>query len=130
MHIKGTFEVQSQFEPPLSDVEGVVIGRARFTKQFSGPLSATSTVEFLHASAQALGSGTYVAIERITGTLDGKQGSFAVHHVGLMERGKQSLTIRVITDSGTGALKGLTGTMTIDIVEKQHHYGFNYTLPG
>lgn len=130
MNIKGTFEVQSQFEPPISDVAGVVMGRARFTKQFTGPLTATSTVEFMHASAQELGSGTYVALERITGTLDGKQGTFVVHHIGIMERGKQSLTVRVVPDSATGGLKGLSGAMTIDIVEKQHHYTFDYTMPG
>src|SRR5690349_17418695 len=126
MRIKGSFEVQAKFEPPFSDEGGVSMGRARFTKQFSGPLTATGEVEFLHASAQAQKSGVYVAIERIVGALEGKKGSFVVHHIGINERGKQSLTVRVVPDSGTGELTGLAGAMTIDVVEGKHFYTFDY----
>ena len=128
MRIQGTFEVESQFEPPFFEGDGITMGRAKFTKHFAGDLSAESTVEFLHASVQEKQSGVYVAVERVVGTLLGKRGSFCLHHTGLRDRGAQSLAVHVVPDSGTGELEGLRGTMTIDIVEGKHYYGFEFTL--
>lgn len=129
MQIQGSFEVESRFEPPLSDEDGVTIGRARFTKRFDGELTATSTVEFVHASVTAAQSGVYVAIERVVGTLGGRRGTFVLHHTGLRDRGAQSLSVQVVPDSGTGELVGLRGSVSIDIVDGKHFYTFDYELP-
>lgn len=127
MHATGTFEVTATLEPPYDDVDGVTLARASFKKQFSGPLTATSTVQFLGARTPTPGSAGYAALERITGTLDGRAGSFVVVHLGLMTRGEQSLTIRIVPDSGTGELVGIAGTMSIQIVDGQHHYTIDWT---
>ena len=75
-------------------------------------------------------SGTgYVAIERVTGTLGGKKGSFVLQHNATMDRGTPSLNIIVVPDSGSGELAGLTGHMTINIEGGKHSYEFSYTLP-
>ena len=74
------------------------------------------------------GSGAYVAIEKVTGTLHGKRGTFASHHVGVMNRNAQSLTVLVIPDSGTDELKGITGSLKIIIDGKKHSYEFDYTI--
>ena len=50
-------------------------------------------------------------------------------HTGLMNRGTQQLSIVVVPDSGTGQLSGLTGIFTLSIVDGQHQYIFDYTLP-
>ena len=73
-------------------------------------------------------SAGYVAVERVTGTLHGKRGTFALQHSGIMTRGEGKLTITVVPDSGTGDLTGLAGTMTIDISNGKHSYTFEYTL--
>ena len=70
-----------------------------------------------------------MAVERVIGTLDGRRGSFSLHHTGIMTRGATQLTILVVPDSGDGDLAGLSGTMTIKIVDKQHYYEFDYSLP-
>jgi hypothetical protein len=75
------------------------------------------------------GSAGYVAIERVTGTLHGKSGSFVLQHSGTMTRGEPQLSVTVVPDSGTGELTGLAGALTIRIAEKQHFYEFDYTLP-
>ncbi len=76
------------------------------------------------------GSAGYVAIERVTGTLAGRTGTFALQHWGMMDKGAPDLKISVIPDSGTGDLAGLAGTMTIDIQPGgKHFYAFTYTLP-
>ena len=80
----------------------------------------------LTAMTPVKGSAGYVAIERVTGTLAGKQGSFALQHTGTMDRGAQQLRISVVPDSGTGDLTGLTGELTIQIAGGQHSYEFQY----
>jgi len=97
-------------------------------KQFMGDLSATSQGEMLSASGSVNGSAGYVAIEKVTGTLHGREGTFMLQHTGTMNRGVPSLSITVIPDSGTGALAGLTGTMQIIIDGKRHSYIFDYSF--
>ena len=129
MQAKGTFEVKMTAEPPFSDHEGVSLGRATFEKTFRGDLDATSTVHMIGArNANVPTSAGYVALERVTGTLAGRHGSFVLQHNGIMNRGKGSLDCTVVPDSGTGDLTGLAGTMTIDISNGKHSYTFDYTL--
>jgi hypothetical protein len=84
----------------------------------------------LTALSDVKGSAGYVAIERVTGTLDGRSGSFALQHSGTMTGGRQELTITVVPDSGTDQLVGLAGKMAIQIADGKHSYDFEYTLPG
>ena len=128
MKIEGTFEVTMTAEPPYDDVDGVTLARVAFDKRFRGPLDATSKVNMIGARTPVQGSAGYVAIERVRGTLDGKEGTFVLQHSGLMNRGAPSLTVTVVPDSGTGALKGLSGTMEIRIVDGKHFYTFDYEL--
>jgi hypothetical protein len=128
-HASGTFDVKIT---PQKD-EGIgdpTIGRMSVAKQFHGDLEGTSGAQMLTGMAEAVkDSGTYVAIERIRGTLQGRKGSFAVWHAGTMDRGKQSLIVTIIPDTGTDELTGITGTMTIDIRDGKHFYGIDYSLP-
>jgi hypothetical protein len=128
-HASGTFDVKIV---PQKD-EGVgdtTIGRMSIDKQYHGDLEGTGLGQMLAGmSADVKDSGAYVAIERVRGTLQGRKGSFAVHHRGVMTRGAQDLAITVIPDSGTEELTGITGTMTIDIRDGKHFYRFDYTLP-
>ena len=75
------------------------------------------------------GSAGYVAIERVTGALGRRSGTFILQHSGTMTRGAQQLSITVVPDSGTGALAGLQGKMSIQIEGGKHSYEFEYSLP-
>jgi hypothetical protein len=127
---KGTFDIQRTAEPAADFGDGVQAMRLRFDKTFHGPLAATSVVHMLGVMDPATGCGGYVALERIVGTLDGHAGSFMLQHGSLMDHGAPQQSIRVIPGSGTDALAGLRGTMTIDIVDGAHHYTFDYALSG
>ena len=105
------------------------LGRMSVEKQYHGELEATAKGEMLTAQSEMKDSGVYVAVERVTGTLKGKKGSFAMHHTGVMNRGKPELRITVVPDSGTDDLQGLTGTMSIRIESGKHFYDFEYSLP-
>jgi len=125
----GSFEVKLTPQP-LADTEaGKLLGRMSIVKEFSGGLQATSRGEMLTALTGVEGSAGYVAIERVTGTLSGKKGSFVLQHNGLMKHGTQQLTITVVPDSGTEELKGIEGKMDIKIEEAKHFYVFEYSLP-
>jgi hypothetical protein len=104
-----------------------MLGRMSIDKQFHGDLDGTSKGQMLTSGTMTTGSAVYVAVERLTGTLAGKSGSFALHHTGMMSRGRPTLTISVVPDSGTGELAGIAGIMTVDIADGQHTYTFEYT---
>ena len=69
------------------------------------------------------------AMEKVTGTLAGKSGTFVLQHSGTMSGGKQELSVTVVPDSGTEGLVGLSGKMAIIIEGKKHSYEFVYSLP-
>jgi Protein of unknown function (DUF3224) len=98
-------------------------------KKFQGDLEAVSKGQMLTGMTEVKGSGAYVAIERVTGTLHGRSGSFILHHLGITERGAPRLNVNVVPDSGTRDLAGIAGTMTIIIAEGKHSYELAYTLP-
>ena len=126
---KGSFEVKRSAEPACDMGDGEQAGHFRFDKTFGGPLDATSVVHMLAVGSPQSGSAGYVAVERITGTLDGRSGAFFCQHYGVMDRGNASLTLTVVPDSGTDGLAGLSGRMAIDIVDGRHFYTFDYALP-
>jgi len=124
-HASGTFEVK--LEPQAPDASG--LGRLTIAKTFRGDLEGTSQGQMLATSTDTPGSAGYVALERVTGTLAGRSGSFALQHSGTMNRGAASLLVTVVPDSGTGQLIGLSGTLDITVVEKEHRYELAYAIP-
>ena len=124
----GTFEVKLTPQSTDEEPDGSTLGRLTIDKQFAGDLAATSKGEMLSAGTRTKGSAGYVAIERVTGTLHGRRGSFVLQHDGTMTRGAPTLAVRVVPDSGTGELAGLAGTMRIIVEGGRHAYEREYTL--
>jgi hypothetical protein len=131
-HAKGTFNVKLNPADLHQKADGPAgtLGRMTIDKQFHGGIEGTSVGEMLTGmgGTGVKGSAGYVAIERVTGTLDGKRGSFILQHTGSMNRGAPSLSITVVPDSGTDELAGLTGVFELKIVNGVHEYDFAYTL--
>ena len=126
---KGTFTVEMKPQAEPNTAEGVTLGRMSLDKRFEGDLVATGKGEMLTALTPTKGSAGYVAIERVTGTLQGRSGSFVFQHSGTMDQGAQRLSITVVPGSGTGALAGISGAFKINITEGKHFYEFEYSLP-
>jgi hypothetical protein len=126
---KGTFEVK--VTPGAYEVkDAVAAGRLTLAKTFQGDLAGTSRGEMWTAETTVEGSGGYVAVEKVSGTLRGRSGSFTLLHQGTMRQGGDfKLTIVVVPDSGSAGLKGLNGTMNIVIADGKHSYDFDYVLP-
>ncbi len=126
---KGSFEVKMTPQPFSDGSSDHALGRFLLDKHYHGDLEASSIGQMLSFGTGEKGSsGVYVAIEKITGTLEGRSGSFALHHTGLMSKGAPTLTVAVVPDSGTGDLIGLAGSMNIQIQDGKHNYSFSYTL--
>jgi hypothetical protein len=125
---RGTFEVTLTREPPYHASEGATLGRTTIKKRFQGGLVATAEAQMLSAGTSVQGSAGYVAMDLVSGALDGRSGTFVLQHSGTMNRGKPELNVSVVPDSGTLELVGLAGRMTIEITDGQHFYVFDYTL--
>ncbi|MFZ0286195.1 MAG: DUF3224 domain-containing protein [Terriglobales bacterium] len=129
IHAKGTFEVKITPQTPDGKFEDATMGRMTIDKQFRGDLEGTSKGQMLTGMTDVKGSAGYVAMERVTGTLNGRSGTFILQHSATMTRGVPQLSVTVVPDSGTGQLVGLTGKMDIIINAGKHSYDFEYTLP-
>lgn len=124
----GPFEVKLAPQAPATG-EDLGIGRMTIDKRFHGDLEGTSQGQMLAAQSGVKGSAGYVAMERVSGKLHGREGTFVLQHSGTMDRGQPTLSVTVVPDSGTGALAGLSGRMTIDTGGGKHAYAFDYSLP-
>jgi hypothetical protein len=129
-HAKGPFEVKlAQQKADNPQAEGSGHGRMSIDKQFHEELEATSQGEMLSFMTRTKGSAGYVAIEKVTGTLGGRKGSFVLQHNGTMNRGAPQLSIAVVPDSGDGELTGLSGIMKITITPGgEHSYEMEYAF--
>ena len=125
---KGTFDVKLAPLPAYDTTDGTTLGRMSVDKQYHGDLEGTAKGEMLSAMTSVKDSAVYVAVERFTGTLSGRRGSFVLHHTGIMNRGAQKLTVTVVPDSGTDQLTGISGTLNIINSEGKHLYEFDYSL--
>ncbi len=129
MKIAGKFEIKfSPFESYALGIDGISLARMSIDKTYTGELDATSKGEMLSAGTNTKGSAGYVAIEQVSGSLSGKEGSFVLQHFGTMTKGDNLLIVVVIPDSGTGQLTGLAGKMIINIENGQHCYEFEYDI--
>jgi hypothetical protein len=128
-HATGSFEIKLAPLDPAFKAEDNSIGRYSLDKKFHGALEATSKGEMLSGAGTVKGSGGYVAIERVTGTLDGRTGTFILQHNGTMQNGVYHMDVIVVPDSATAQLTGLQGTMEIIIKDGKHSYDLSYTLP-
>ena len=127
-HATGPFDVKVTAQDDKS--EDPLLNRMTLDKHYQGDIEATGKGQMLTAGTDVKGSGAYVAIEKVTGTLGGRTGSFVLRHSGTMTRNTPQLTITVVPDSGTGELKGITGKMAINIAaDGKHSYDLEYTLP-
>ena len=103
-------------------------GRMTIDKVYSGDLVGSGKGQMLSIRSAVEGSAAYVAIERVSGTIHGKTGTFALLHSGVMSAGESELKVLIVPDSGTDGLSGLAGSMTIDVQDGKHSYELVYRL--
>jgi hypothetical protein len=126
---RGGFDVTMTPAAEDESAEGITLGQVTLSKKFRGDLQGTSRGWMLTAITPVEGSAGYVALERVEAVIEGRHGSFVLQHFGIMSQDSQQLTLKVVPDSATRQLKGLRGSMSIRVVEKEHAYEFEYELP-
>ena len=127
-HAAGDFDVKVVPQKPDTQIARAAnLGRLTIDKRFHGDLEGISKGEMLATQTDTPGSAGYVAMERVTGTLKGRSGSFVLQHSATMTRGTPKASIAVVPDSGTGELQGISGTMAITVgADGSHSYEFEY----
>lgn len=128
-HATGSFSITMQPATAPQRAGRSSLGRVLLEKVYAGDLVATATGQMLNAVTDTRGAAGYVAMEAVTGTLQGREGSFVAQHAGTMADGQQALSIVIVPHSGTGQLTGIRGTLAIRIVDGQHFYDIDYSLP-
>ena len=123
---RGNLDVTIEAEPPFLEQNGIKLHRSIVHKEFSGDMVGKSEAQMVTAYTATRGSAGYVALEHVTGSVDGKSGSFVLQHHGLMEKGEAALPVTIVPDSGTGQLAGISGTLEIDHDEGKHSYVLEY----
>ena len=99
-----TYEASAYDEPS----QGPALTRIHVEESFSGHISGHGVVEFLQA-ARPDGSASFVGIERVTGQLGGRRGTFLLQDAGTVQDNIVSGDWFVVPGSGTGELAGLRG---------------------
>ena len=129
-HVSGPFDVKVTPQKPDTQIaRAAALGRLTIDKRYHGDLEATAKGEMLATQSETKGSAAYVALERVTGTLQGHSGSFVLQHSATMDRGATQSSVTVVPDSGTGQLAGLSGEMRIRIdPEGRHSYEFDFRI--
>ncbi len=124
---KGQFTVS--LVPQDEETSGAaILGRMQISKVFQGDMVGTASGQMLTVRTPVDSSAVYVAAETFEGTLNGLTGGFALSHRGVMSNGNQSLMVEIVPDSGSGALKGISGQMQIDLSKGNHSYTLTYEL--
>jgi hypothetical protein len=125
----GKYELDWDEQPPYDDAEGATLATVTITKTWTGDIEATSVTKMIKAMTAEPTSAGLVAIERVTGKVNGRVGTFVLQHNAVSDRGDRFLNIVVLPDSGTGDLTGIKGTLSLDIVDGAHNVTLDYTLP-
>jgi hypothetical protein len=120
----GRFDIDAWDEQAYDEREGAKLARTHVSKTFHGGIEGTSTAELLMAYAQE-GAAAYVGIERVEGSVNGQHGTFVLAHKAVGSAAGGALEISVVPNSGTGSLRGLSGTLNLTI---EGDGARNYTL--
>ncbi len=126
---RGALRVSTEAEPPFLERDGNKLSRNIVRKEFSGDMVGTSEAQMVAVYTGTPGSAGYVAIEHFSGSVEGRSGSLVLQHSGIMAKGEAELVVRIVPDSGTGELTGISGTLEIDHSDGVHSYVLDYELP-
>jgi len=131
-HATGTFEVTVTPQEPFPAPDGgLPLGRFALKKTFTGQVAGKAVGTMMSVGTPKPGAAAaYVALDQFSGSVDGKRGGFVLVHRGIMSKsGARDLDVRIATDSGTGDLTGIAGSLDIDVIDGKHHYTLKYSLP-
>jgi len=126
----GNFVLQWDEDPPYDDGEGAKLANVTVTKKFHGDLDADSVARLITTTSEVEGSMGYIGVERVIGTLHGKKGTFVMQHSATMNRGVGAISVVILPDTGTGELKGISGSLSVEITPEAHKYTIDYELEG
>lgn len=123
------FAIKNWEEKPCSEGPGLPkLTRATVTKTFTGEIAGDGKVEYL-MMYRSDGSAVVVGLERVTGQIGGKSGSFVLQRSGAFENGVAKESYVVVPGSGTGELAGLRGEGTTAVGHgMEHPWSLNYEL--
>ena len=119
MNASAPFTNDRYDEEPYGELDGTEVSRVHISRTFTGDLEGSSDAELLIAKSE--GGGGYVGHDRISGSLQGRSGSFVFQHSGLMGPDGVTNTGTIGPGSGTDGLEGIGGEGTMLADEDGNH---------
>lgn len=111
---------------PFNTIGGPALNELRATEDFVGDIVGEGTARMLQ-TLRADGSASYVAVERVVATVEGRSGTFVLQDEGTLDGTKVKGTWFVVAGSGTGDLAGIRGEGDFHAELGQHaDYTLNY----
>jgi len=128
---RGSFRVAGGTEDPYDELEGgIKLTHASGTQTFTGDIDGEGAVHWLMLY-RADKTAKFVGLQRITGSVGGRTGSFVAAAEGDHDGTGSKITFSIIPDSGTGELRGITGDGSLDAKGGPNGtYEIDYTLDG
>ena len=123
MQFTQDFEITRWDQSTYDDSAGLELGRATVGKKFTGELEGTSSAELIMVATPE-GPAAYTAVERFTGTLAGRDGSFVMVHGASAE--ESAATGRIV--AAAGDLARLTGTVVYEHDDQGPRVTLDYEL--
>ena len=105
-----TFQVQGWDEQPYAErAGGGKLTEAKVQQAVSGDIDGSSEVRWLMAYSAA-DRAEFVGIQVVSGTLEGREGSFVLRSVGTFDGSQAVGELTVVDGSGDGDLAGIRGS--------------------
>lgn len=113
------------------DVSGAKLTHADVKYSYAGGIEGESHIQYLMTYGSDGATGSFVALEHISGSIGGKTGSFVLQHTGTFDAQGVNGKVIVVPQSGTGQLQDLRGSGSYDLVGHQESYPLHldYELP-
>ena len=121
MHAKVTFKIVSWDENPFDESDdGLKLTQAHVKRSFDGDLTGTGNLMYVMTHLKS-GYASFIGYEMVVGALGGRTGSFVLRHTGSYDGGKATAELKVVPDSGTEELVGLSGTGRFSAGHAEEH---------
>ena len=124
-HATATFSLDSWDEKTYDEKEGAPrLARVSSIKSYQGDIQGQGNLECL-ITYRSGGAAIFVGMERVTGSVGGRSGSFVLQHIGTFEDGMAKTTLFILPGYATGDLSSISGEGAFNV---RHEPPYTMTL--
>ncbi|MFC9432399.1 DUF3224 domain-containing protein [Nocardia sp. NPDC057030] len=125
---RGTIQAETWNQTPFSQIDDTVaLTTISGTDRYVGDIEGTASMSGVTFGG-AEDSGVFYSLQRMECVISGRKGTFVVLLTGTFDPSSYGAEARVIPNSGTGELKGISGTGRLEPSSDGYTYTLDYTI--